>query len=102
MKQSNFDFRKYPHTPGSQRTDTSRQAARATKQHAKTVRDQCCEVLRRYGPLTADEVAEKLGLNVLTVRPRFSELREPPARIVDTLKRRKNASGRPAIVWRAI
>ena len=48
---------------------------------------------------TADEVAEYLGLSVLTVRPRVTELKKMGL-IVPTEKRRRNISGQTASVWR--
>ena len=52
---------------------------------------------------TADEIAIELGkdgLGILSVRPRVTELVKTDM-LVDTGKRRKNSSGRNAIVWRA-
>ncbi len=47
---------------------------------------------------TADEVAYALKYSILTVRPRVSELYKLGL-IVDSGLRRKNASGKNAIVW---
>lgn len=51
--------------------------------------------------LTADEVAGQLGLSILTVRPRLSELSKL-GKIAETDERRPNQSGRLASVWKAI
>jgi predicted ArsR family transcriptional regulator len=56
-------------------------------------------VLKAYGTLTSDEVADKLAVSVLTVRPRFTALRRA-GRVVDASQRRKNAKGRRTIIWR--
>lgn len=90
----------YPQAPGFKRTDTSRQAAEDMKPNAATLRS---KVLRALGncPLTADECAAVLRQPVLSIRPRLSELREL-GRIEDSGKRRRNASGKNAIVWHRI
>jgi predicted transcriptional regulator len=48
--------------------------------------------------MTADEVAEKLSITVLTVRPRVSELFKA-GRITKTGVKRPNESGLEAHVW---
>ena len=50
---------------------------------------------------TADEVASKLDRSILAIRPRCTELSHFGL-AEDTGKRRRNATGRNAIVWRAI
>ncbi len=88
----------YPATPGSQNTDTSRGAAVAAEPTADSIRGLCLDALKTYGPMTADETAERVRLHILTVRPRMTELHQLQL-TRDTGLRRKNASGRPAIVW---
>ena len=51
--------------------------------------------------LTADEVAGRLGLSILSVRPRISELTRL-GKVRDSGHRRRNTSGKNAIVWAAI
>ena len=58
-----------------------------------------CEQLLEQNELTADEVAERLGQSVLSVRPRISELKAK-GKIEATAKRRCNVSGKRAVVWR--
>jgi hypothetical protein len=48
---------------------------------------------------TADEIAAAINYSILTVRPRVSELRRQ-GRILDSGVRRKNISGKSAIVWK--
>lgn len=86
----------YPESPGAKVDGPSREAARAIN---------ACDLQYRVllklrdGPATADEVADALGLSVLAIRPRFSELLAQGF-IVDSGARRKNKSGRTATVWR--
>jgi hypothetical protein len=61
-------------------------------------------VLDEYGAIapegaTADEIALRLKLSILTVRPRVSELGRMNL-IIQTIERRKNASGMSARVWK--
>lgn len=63
-----------------------------------------------YGNYTADELAERTGLNLLTARPRCADLRNPrdnegrriPPFIVPTGETRSTASGQPADVLRLL
>lgn len=80
---------------GHRDTDTSRRAAEEVD--AGTWRNLTLNALRNR-PMTADEVAEYLGAEPLTIRPRVTELRNQK-RIRDTGQRRKNRSGRSAAVW---
>lgn len=88
----------YPITAGFKRRGTSVEAAQSI--NAETLRETVLGWLRAHGPHTADEAAAVLGETVLAIRPRFSELKRL-GRIVETEQRRKNTSGRSAIVWRA-
>lgn len=67
---------------------------------APTLRDLVLGYLELHGELTADEIAADLGYSVLSIRPRVTEL-GALGLIYDTGITRKNASGRPAIVWKA-
>lgn len=95
-------FPAYPEIPGARRRDTSQQAAEAVAEKAPTLQARCLGALRDaddIGGLTADEVAARLGLHVLTIRPRITELNKL-MKIRDTGRRRRNTSGKRAIVWR--
>jgi predicted ArsR family transcriptional regulator len=91
---------RYPVTPGAKAPGTSTEAAEAMRPRAGILRAKVLACLRRLGPLTADECADAMHETVLTIRPRFSELRALN-QITDTGERRQNDSGRNAIVWRA-
>lgn len=88
---------RYPARPGCRPTapETSEAAATSIRTSADTLRAACL----RERSYTADEVAKKLGESVLSIRPRFSELKAL-ARIVDSGIRRINSSGKSAVVWR--
>jgi hypothetical protein len=61
----------------------------------------CADVLaciKNTDGLTADEVAARLDRDILSIRPRVSEL-AAQERIIDSKQRRKNRSGKNAIVW---
>ena len=95
------DLFSYPQYPGWKRTDTSLAAASSVATQARTLRTLVLYALRAYGPSTADECAELLKADKLSIRPRFSELSNT-GHIRDTGQRRKNESGKRAIVWRVI
>lgn len=99
MEQRYLDFTLYPNVPGSAPVDTSEEAAESMRNSAPTLRAKAMEIIRRT-PSTADEVAATLNQTVLAIRPRITELFKM-GRIEDTGYRRKNASGRRAVVWAA-
>ena len=86
--------------PGYKRAGTSKEAAESMKPTAELLRTRVLESLRIAGPSTPDEVAKRLNLSVLAVRPRFSELSRAE-KIEYTGERRSNDSGRSAKVFRA-
>ena len=86
----------YPHAAGWKDPATSREAAASL--NAASIREIVRKCVLTYGPMTTDECATILGLSVLTVRPRFSELRALGC-LRDTTERRRNISGRKAVVW---
>ena len=88
----------YPQFPGFKEATTSREAAASMARQAPRLRDQCRQALRA-GPATADEIAERLNLSILAVRPRITELHLLGA-ITETGERRFNSSGRRAKVYR--
>lgn len=92
----NHDLFTYPQAAGFKGTETSQAAAETIDCH--TLRAKVVEVLERAGPLTADQCAARMGLSILSVRPRFSELRNL-GKVQDTGERRENSSGRRAVVW---
>ena len=59
------------------------------------------KVLFDFGPMTSEEVSDKLGMRLVSVSPRFRPLANKRV-IIDTGEKRKNKSGRSAIVWKLI
>lgn len=80
-------------------TTTGAEAAQAAAPTAETLRRRALAALVAYGPMTADEIAEKLGEPILSVRPRVSELRASGS-VEPTNTRRPTAAGNSAQVWR--
>jgi hypothetical protein len=94
-----LDLFSYPHAAGFKGGETSRQAAESI--NADVLRAKVLQVFRLRGPCTADEVAEALNIDKLSIRPRCSELKDM-GKIVDAGYRRPNRSGRSAAVLKAI
>lgn len=92
---------RYPATPGTKGRSTSADAADEIREASPLLRRKAFEVLERSNGLTADEVAEHLGLSILSVRPRLTELNKL-GKVKDSGERRRNVSGRNAIVWAPI
>lgn len=57
--------------------------------------------LYQWGPMTSEQVAEFLNINLVSISPRFRPLVNKGA-IIDTGEKRRNRSGRSAILWKAI
>lgn len=92
------DLFTYPNAPGARDRDTSRAAAAEIAQEVPQLRARALAVLERSNGLTADEVAGRLGLSILSIRPRVTELARL-GKVRDSGQRRPNASGRMATVW---
>jgi DNA-binding MarR family transcriptional regulator len=78
--------------------DTSKEAA---KLNTTFLQHQVLLTLIKEGPMTAEQVSEFTGISQQSLTPRFRPLVEKGL-IMDTGERRKNRSGRSAILWRAI
>jgi predicted ArsR family transcriptional regulator len=94
---------RYPDSPGFKSRGTSSLAARRIAPHAEALRDTVFAFLKANYPaaFTADEVADRIEVSFLSVRPRLSELRRSEL-IEPTTERRKNKSGMMAHCWRAV
>jgi predicted ArsR family transcriptional regulator len=100
MTQLDLDWTRpaYPREPGYKARSTSLSAARSLNDKAPRLRQLCVDQLLLYGPLTADECARNMGVDKLSIRPRFRELADA-GKIIDSGERRANGSGKRAIVW---
>ena len=89
----------YPESPRYKAPGASQQAARRIVPLVTGLRAKVLRSLREDGPGTPDEIAERLGFSILSVRPRFSELNRLGL-IEQSNERRTNDSGHRADVWR--
>jgi transposase len=92
----------YPTTPGfKEHGGASEEAAERIKESAATLRRRALDVLKATpAGLTADEIASRLNVSILSIRPRISELgKSGSAR--KSGARRRNRSGMSAAVWLA-
>lgn len=90
----------YPDTPGHRGIDTSAAAAEDLAPHLGRLQRLTLDAIACAGPrgLTANELADTLGLPREAIQPRTSELRRKRL-IVDSQARRFNPNGKRAIVW---
>ena len=93
---SDFDLFNYPTVAGFKAHGTSEEAARSID--AKKLQRLVLTELSK-APMTADEIADRLNIDKLSIRPRCSELKAL-GKIADSGMRRPNASGRSAAVFR--
>lgn len=92
----------YPDSPGFKAVGPSSEAAQEMTQRATTVRERVLLFLRSQHPasFTPDQIADRLEISFLTVRPRVSEL-HLQGEIEPDGSRCKNTSGMSAQCWRA-
>jgi len=92
----------YPDIAGSKEHSigsASRKAAELVP--AKALQRVVYADLRRHGDATADECAARLGMDILSIRPRFSELRRLGL-VISTEARRPSSRGVSSTVWHAL
>ena len=92
----------YPRHAGWKDETTSKEAAVAVEKtgRAATLREDVLSYFRTGAQATADEVAETLKENPLSIRPRVAELKAAGL-LVETGIRRKSSTGRSSHVWKA-
>ena len=93
----------YPDAPGHRGVQTSIEAANDMAPKLGRLQNAALAAIRGAGHvgLTADELAATLDVDRWTIQPRTSELKLRRL-IKDSGQRRKNASGKRAIVWVAL
>lgn len=91
---------RYPQVPGHKGGGASKDAAAYVKPKAATLREGVLTCLS-LGDATPEEVAAKLGVDILAVRPRFSECLKLNL-ICKTAERRRSRSGLSSTVWRLV
>jgi hypothetical protein len=92
-------FTTYPDAPGWKARDTSREAAEAIAPVAGTLRERVLIEVRRL-PGTPEQIAHRMRVDLLSIRPRFSELARLGL-IKDSGKRGDSRGGKHAIIWQA-
>ncbi len=95
-----FDGIPYPGSPGWKVRDTSRQATEAIAPKAPPLRIRVLQAIRD-GHGTPEAIAKRLGVPVMNVRPRTSEL-SALGLIEDSGRRGPAMGGRRAIIWMAV
>jgi len=90
----------YPDAPGHRWVDTSMVAAADISPKCGRLQRLALEAIRDSGfvGLTADELVSRLKVDRYTIQPRTSELRHMGL-IADSKQRRRNRTGKRAIVW---
>lgn len=99
----------YPDRPGVRKgsPDTAHEAAEAMAPKIGRLQRMALHAIREAGPvladgtrggLTADEVAERLNSDRWSIQPRTSELKAKGL-IADSKARRRNVTGKRAVVW---
>ena len=93
----------YPDAPGHRNVDTSMAAADDMAPRLAYLQRLGNLTIYAAGEagLTAEELSARLGLERTTMQPRTSELSRKGL-IRDSGRRRRNASGKAAIVWVAV
>jgi hypothetical protein len=91
---------RYPNHPGHRGVETSVEAAEALAPCLGNLQKRTLATIRAAGDagLTAHETTHAIGFVREAIQPRLSELRRKRL-IVDSGRRRKNLSGKKAIVW---
>jgi DNA-directed RNA polymerase specialized sigma24 family protein len=90
----------YPDAPGHRGVETSIEAAESVAPMIGRLQKMTFDAITSRGAfgLTADEAAEVLGMDRWSIQPRVSELRKKGL-IADSGLRRRNTTGKRAIVW---
>ena len=87
--------------PGYKEYSTSKEAATKIASRSRQLREKTLDTIKRKGSYgaTPEEVAEILNESILSIRPRFTELKIMKL-IFDSGERRKNNFNSNTKVWR--
>ncbi len=99
--QGEFDFDKYPHKAGHRGVRTSKKSADEINPKLRRLQKMILIELEKVYPegLNTSELAKLTKRNLLTIRPRTTELKLLGA-IIDTETTRKNDGGKAEIVYK--
>ena len=99
--QDEFDFDKYQNVAGHRGVRTSVQAADEINPYISRIKKMIAIELESVFPggLTGTEIAERIKKNILTIRPRTTEMKLLGI-IVDTEKTKINDAGKPEIIYK--
>ena len=99
--QGEFDFDRYPHKAGHRGVRTSKKSADGINKKLLRIQKVVLLELEKVFPdgLTGSELAKRTDTNLLTIRPRTTELKLLGL-ITDTETTRKNDGGKPEIVYK--
>ncbi len=102
-------FAQYPNRPGWKREATSAEAAEAVAHKAPRLRARVFQLIAAApAGMTGNEIAEALGWDITSVRPRLTELHAKEQKIEKRAGpdgrpcRRSTPSGCSALVWFAV
>ena len=101
MSQGEFDFDKYPHKAGHRGVRTSIKSADDINPHLSRLHKMIAIELESVFPggLTGTELSQRLKRNLLTIRPRTTEMKLLGV-IIDSEKTKKNDAGKPEIIYK--
>lgn len=91
---------RYPATPGFKASGPSQEAAQAMKPRASTIRQGVLACLA-IEPMTPEQIAARLGVDILAVRPRLTELKLM-GQAAKTQARGKSRGGLSSTVWELV
>ena len=99
--QNEFDFDKYPNVAGHRNVRTSIQSAEEINPYISRIKKMIAIELESVFPdgLTGTELALRLKKNILTIRPRTTEMKLLGI-IMDTEKTKKNDAGKSEIIYK--
>lgn len=92
----------YPETAGfKEKGGTSEQSAAEINRSAETIRNEIAKLFDKSNYLTPEGAASLLGLSILSVRPRFTELKLAGV-IQKTNKTIRNSNNKSIRVWEKV